>query len=153
MLRSSAFARVLIGRSASVFPTSRTRIGMQIGWHRRHYHFSASSSSSSSITTDTDNTTSTTATTTTSELQQNLRPSQIVQELNNYVVGQTDAKRAVAIALRNRWRRRQLPEELRKEIVPRNVRLVGPTGKYSMFCGSVCVCLLKEYSRYECSST
>lgn len=63
------------------------------------------------------------------ELQENLRPSQIVDALNNYVVGQQDAKRAVAIALRNRWRRRLLPEELRKEIVPRNVLLVGPTGK------------------------
>lgn len=64
----------------------------------------------------------------TNELQENLRPSQIVDALNNYVVGQQDAKRAVAIALRNRWRRRLLPEELRKEIVPRNVLLVGPTG-------------------------
>jgi ATP-dependent protease Clp ATPase subunit len=63
------------------------------------------------------------------ELQQHLRPSQIVEELNKYVVGQTDAKRAVAIALRNRWRRRQLPEDLRKEIMPRNVLLVGPTGR------------------------
>lgn len=65
----------------------------------------------------------------TNELQRNLRPAQIVEELNKYVVGQPDAKRAVAIALRNRWRRRQLPEDLRKEIVPRNVLLVGPTGK------------------------
>lgn len=62
------------------------------------------------------------------ELQENLRPTQIVEALNNYVVGQEDAKRAVAIALRNRWRRRLLPEEMRKEIVPRNVLLVGPTG-------------------------
>ncbi|CAB9508752.1 ATPase subunit HslU [Seminavis robusta] len=62
------------------------------------------------------------------ELQENLRPTQIVDELNKYVVGQADAKRAVAIALRNRWRRRQLPEDLRKEIMPRNVLLVGPTG-------------------------
>ena len=62
------------------------------------------------------------------ELKDNLRPTQIVEELNKYVVGQPDAKRAVAIALRNRWRRRQLPEDLRKEIVPRNVLLVGPTG-------------------------
>lgn len=65
----------------------------------------------------------------TNELQRNLRPAQIVEELNKYVVGQPDAKRAVAIALRNRWRRRQLPDDLRKEIVPRNVLLVGPTGK------------------------
>ena len=64
------------------------------------------------------------------ELQQNLRPSQIVDALNKYVVGQEDAKRAVAIALRNRWRRRQLPDDIRREIVPRNVLLVGPTGAY-----------------------
>lgn len=64
----------------------------------------------------------------TEELQRNLRPTEIVEELNNYVVGQQDAKRAVAIALRNRWRRRQLPDDLRKEINPRNVLLVGPTG-------------------------
>jgi ATP-dependent HslUV protease ATP-binding subunit HslU len=63
------------------------------------------------------------------ELEGNLKPTEIVRELDNYVVGQEDAKRAVAIALRNRWRRRQLPEELRKEIMPRNVLLVGPTGK------------------------
>lgn len=71
------------------------------------------------------------------ELKKNLKPSQIVEELNKYVVGQADAKRAVAIALRNRWRRRQLPEDLRKEIVPRNVLLVGPTGK--MVCFANCV--------------
>jgi ATP-dependent protease Clp ATPase subunit len=64
------------------------------------------------------------------ELQRHLRPSQIVEELNKYVVGQIDAKRAVAIALRNRWRRRQLPEELRREIMPRNVLMVGPTGRF-----------------------
>ena len=63
------------------------------------------------------------------ELEGNLRPTEIVEELNKYVVGQQDAKRAVAIALRNRWRRRQLPEDLRKEIMPRNVLLVGPTGE------------------------
>lgn len=62
------------------------------------------------------------------ELEGNLRPTEIVEELNKYVVGQDDAKRAVAIALRNRWRRRLLPEDLRREIMPRNVLLVGPTG-------------------------
>lgn len=49
-------------------------------------------------------------------------------ELDRHIVGQGDAKRAVAIAMRNRWRRRQLPEELRREVTPRNVLLVGPTG-------------------------
>ena len=63
-----------------------------------------------------------------SELKQNLKPSSIVDSLNRHIVGQHDAKRAVAIAMRNRWRRRQLSDELRKEVTPRNVLLVGPTG-------------------------
>ena len=49
-------------------------------------------------------------------------------ELDRHIVGQQDAKRAVAIAMRNRWRRQQLPEDLIKEVTPRNVLLVGPTG-------------------------
>jgi ATP-dependent HslUV protease ATP-binding subunit HslU len=57
-----------------------------------------------------------------------LKPSEVVAELDRHIVGQHDAKRAVAIAMRNRWRRRQLPEDLRKEVTPRNVLLVGPTG-------------------------
>lgn len=71
------------------------------------------------------------------ELKQNLRPSEIVDSLNRHIVGQFDAKRAVAIAMRNRWRRRQLPEELRKEVTPRNVLLVGPTGYVRCRGGSV----------------
>jgi hypothetical protein len=63
-----------------------------------------------------------------SELKQNLKPSAIVESLNRHIVGQHDAKRAVAIAMRNRWRRRQLSDDLRKEVTPRNVLLVGPTG-------------------------
>jgi ATP-dependent protease Clp ATPase subunit len=62
------------------------------------------------------------------ELKKNLKPSEIVESLNRHIVGQHDAKRAVAIAMRNRWRRRQLPDDLRKEVTPRNVLLVGPTG-------------------------
>jgi ATP-dependent HslUV protease ATP-binding subunit HslU len=62
------------------------------------------------------------------ELKNNLKPSEIVAALDLHIVGQQDAKKAVAIAMRNRWRRRQLPEELRKEVTPRNVLLVGPTG-------------------------
>jgi hypothetical protein len=62
------------------------------------------------------------------ELKDNLRPSQVVHELDQHIVGQADAKKAVAIAMRNRWRRRQLPDSLRKEVTPRNVLLVGPTG-------------------------
>ena len=55
-------------------------------------------------------------------------PREIVSELDRFIVGQTDAKRAVAIALRNRWRRQQLPEEMREEVVPKNILMIGPTG-------------------------
>ena len=55
-------------------------------------------------------------------------PREIVSELDRYIVGQNDAKRAVAIALRNRWRRHQLPEELKEEVVPKNILMIGPTG-------------------------
>ncbi len=58
----------------------------------------------------------------------NITPQEIVSELDKFIIGQQDAKRAVAIALRNRWRRRQLPEELRKEITPKNILMIGPTG-------------------------
>ena len=57
-----------------------------------------------------------------------MTPREIVQELDNHIIGQQDAKRAVAIALRNRWRRNQLPEELRNEITPKNILMIGPTG-------------------------
>jgi ATP-dependent HslUV protease ATP-binding subunit HslU len=55
-------------------------------------------------------------------------PREIVSELDRFIVGQGDAKRAVAIALRNRWRRHQLPEALREEVVPKNILMIGPTG-------------------------
>jgi ATP-dependent HslUV protease ATP-binding subunit HslU len=55
-------------------------------------------------------------------------PREIVSELDRYVIGQRDAKRAVAVALRNRWRRRQVPEDLRDEIAPKNIIMIGPTG-------------------------
>ncbi len=57
-----------------------------------------------------------------------LTPKQIVRELDRYIIGQDEAKRAVAVALRNRYRRAQLPEEVRREIVPKNILMVGPTG-------------------------
>ena len=57
-----------------------------------------------------------------------LTPKQIVEELDRYIVGQADAKKAVAIALRNRWRRQRAPEPIRDEISPNNIILVGPTG-------------------------
>src|SRR3984893_15241509 len=57
-----------------------------------------------------------------------MTPREIVAELNKYIVGQDAAKRAVAIAIRNRWRRQQLPPELRKDITPKNIIMIGPTG-------------------------
>ncbi len=55
-------------------------------------------------------------------------PREIVSELDRYVIGQREAKRAVAIALRNRWRRQQLPDDLREEVLPKNILMIGPTG-------------------------
>src|SRR5258708_13750900 len=57
-----------------------------------------------------------------------MTPSEIVHELNRHIVGQDAAKRAVAIALRNRWRRQQVGEPLRQEITPKNILMIGPTG-------------------------
>ena len=57
-----------------------------------------------------------------------MTPREVVSELDRYIVGQHDAKRAVAIALRNRWRRMQVPEPLRQEITPKNILMIGPTG-------------------------
>jgi len=57
-----------------------------------------------------------------------LTPKQIVEELDKYIVGQKEAKKAVAIALRNRWRRQRLPEEMREEVAPKNIIMIGPTG-------------------------
>jgi ATP-dependent HslUV protease ATP-binding subunit HslU len=59
---------------------------------------------------------------------QHLSPKETVAELDRFIVGQKDAKRAVAIALRNRWRRQQLPEGLREEVLPKNILMIGPTG-------------------------
>ena len=61
-------------------------------------------------------------------MSSNLKPSDIVKELDKYIIGQNKAKRSVAIALRNRWRRQQVPEDLRDEIAPKNIILIGPTG-------------------------
>ena len=58
----------------------------------------------------------------------NFSPREIVSELDRYIIGQQDAKRAVAIALRNRWRRQQLEGELREEVQPKNILMIGPTG-------------------------
>ncbi len=55
-------------------------------------------------------------------------PREVVSELDRYIVGQSDAKRAVAIALRNRWRRRQVEGDLREDIHPKNILMIGPTG-------------------------
>ena len=61
-------------------------------------------------------------------LMENLTPSQIVEELDKFIIGQHEAKRAVAIALRNRWRRQQVEHTIREEIMPNNIILIGPTG-------------------------
>ena len=58
----------------------------------------------------------------------NFSPREIVSELDRHIVGQNEAKRAVAVALRNRWRRQQLPDELRDEVLPKNILMIGPTG-------------------------
>ncbi len=57
-----------------------------------------------------------------------LTPREIVSELDRFIIGQNDAKRAVAVALRNRWRRKQLPADLREEVYPKNILMIGPTG-------------------------
>ncbi len=61
-------------------------------------------------------------------LEQSLTPARIVQELDKYIIGQADAKKAVAIALRNRWRRLNVAPEFRSEIIPNNIMMIGPTG-------------------------
>jgi ATP-dependent HslUV protease ATP-binding subunit HslU len=58
----------------------------------------------------------------------NLTPREIVAELDRHIIGQADAKRAVAVALRNRWRRQQLDEDMKKEVAPKNIMMIGPTG-------------------------
>ena len=57
-----------------------------------------------------------------------LTPREIVDALDRHIIGQADAKRAVAVAVRNRWRRQQLPEEMRNEVAPKNIMMMGPTG-------------------------
>jgi ATP-dependent HslUV protease ATP-binding subunit HslU len=57
-----------------------------------------------------------------------LSPREIVSELDRYVIGQTNAKKAVAVALRNRWRRQALDEQMREEVLPKNILMIGPTG-------------------------
>ncbi len=64
-----------------------------------------------------------------------MTPREIVSELDRYIIGQRKAKRAVAIALRNRWRRQQVPEELRDEIAPKNILMIGPTGAGAVYQG------------------
>ncbi|MDX8397829.1 MAG: ATP-dependent protease ATPase subunit HslU [Mariprofundaceae bacterium] len=61
-------------------------------------------------------------------MRESLTPRQIVQELNRYIIGQDDAKRAVSVALRNRWRRQQVDSPMREEITPKNILMIGPTG-------------------------
>ena len=62
------------------------------------------------------------------QLKQDMTPREIVEKLDRYIVGQNDAKRAVAVAMRNRWRRQQIEEDLRDEVMPKNIIMIGPTG-------------------------
>ena len=62
------------------------------------------------------------------EAQHPLNPRETVAALDKFIIGQNNAKKAVAIALRNRWRRQQVPEDLRDEIAPKNIIMIGPTG-------------------------
>ncbi len=62
------------------------------------------------------------------ELGRKLKPKEVVEQLNKHIIGQSDAKKAVAVALRNRWRRKQLPDDLRPEVSPKNILMIGPTG-------------------------
>ena len=73
-----------------------------------------------------------------------LSPREIVSELDRFVVGQNKAKRAVAIALRNRWRRQALEDDMKDEVLPKNILMIGPTGvgKTSSLISSVRACLL-----------
>ena len=59
---------------------------------------------------------------------ESLRPAEVVRRLDEYIIGQQEAKRSVAIALRNRVRRRMLPDDLRDEVLPKNILMIGPTG-------------------------
>ncbi|MEK9842371.1 AAA family ATPase, partial [Thalassospira sp.] len=61
-------------------------------------------------------------------MTQHFSPREIVSELDRHIIGQKDAKRAVAIALRNRWRRQQLDDTMRNEVLPKNILMIGPTG-------------------------
>ncbi len=61
-------------------------------------------------------------------MAESMTPRQVVVELDKYIVGQNAAKKAVAVAIRNRWRRQQLPAELRTDVTPKNIILIGPTG-------------------------
>ena len=61
-------------------------------------------------------------------MSQHMTPAQIVSELDKFIIGQQKAKRAVAIALRSRWRRQQIAEPLKNEITPKNILMIGPTG-------------------------
>ena len=61
-------------------------------------------------------------------MNDSLTPKAVVAALDAHIIGQDDAKRAVAVALRNRWRRQRLPEELRDEVTPKNILMIGPTG-------------------------
>ena len=73
-------------------------------------------------------------------------PREIVSELDRFIVGQGDAKRAVAIALRNRWRRLQLDDKLREEVLPKNILMIGPTGVGKTATAGPGISLMSEFA-------
>lgn len=93
-----------------------------------HHHFSTSATSTSTESQTQDVQDAFAAAFHGLEMQSHLTPREVVKYLDNYIIGQQEAKRAVAIAFRNRWRRQQLPLELRNEIIPKNIMMIGPTG-------------------------
>ena len=82
-----------------------------------------------------------------------MTPREIVHELDKHIIGQDEAKRAVAIALRNRWRRMQLDEDLRNEISPKNILMIGPTGvgktEDRPSSGQTCQCTIHQGRSYQ----
>jgi len=113
-------------------PSSSGRRPPPAAWHlhgRRGVQTAAAAPGASTAAGDVDETVAGLATALAADRAASaLTPAAIVEALNRFIVGQDDAKRAVAVALRNRWRRFQLPEPLRSEVVPKNILMIGPTG-------------------------
>lgn len=101
------------------------RINSHVGFVNYHFHNTILSSLSTSVDYNDEPKSSLSLET---QLSVALKPREVVDQLDKFIVGQADAKRAVAIALRNRWRRHQLSDELKGEVIPKNILMIGPTG-------------------------